>query len=140
SVMNYATMADNGSMLNTPPTFGIYLAGLIFKNLKAQGGLAAVEQANVTKAKRVYDAIEGSGGFYRNPVAADCRSRMNVPFTLSNPALDAEFLTEAAERKLAGLKGHKSVGGMRASIYNAMSLEGVDALVALMQDFAARKA
>ena len=140
SVMNYATMADNGSMLNTPPTFGIYLAGLIFKNLKAQGGLAAVEQANIAKAKRVYDAIEGSGGFYRNPVAADCRSRMNVPFTLSNPALDAEFLAEAAERRLAGLKGHKSVGGMRASVYNAMSLEGVDALVALMQDFAARKA
>jgi phosphoserine aminotransferase len=138
--MNYATMADNGSMLNTPPTFGIYLAGLIFKNLKSQGGLAAVEQANIAKAKRVYDAIEGSGGFYRNPVAADCRSRMNVPFTLSNPALDAEFLAEAAERKLAGLKGHKSVGGMRASIYNAMSLDGVDALVALMQDFAARKA
>jgi phosphoserine aminotransferase len=140
SVMNYTTMADNGSMLNTPPTFGIYLAGLIFKNLKAQGGLAAVEQANIAKAKRVYDAIEGSGGFYRNPVAQECRSRMNVPFTLSDPALDAEFLAEAAERKLAGLKGHKSVGGMRASIYNAMSLEGVEALVALMQDFAARKA
>ncbi|MBN8282448.1 3-phosphoserine/phosphohydroxythreonine transaminase [Zoogloea sp.] len=140
SVMNYATMADNGSMLNTPPTFGIYLAGLIFKNLKAQGGLAAVEEANVAKAKRVYDTIDGSGGFYRNPVAVECRSRMNVPFTLSDPALDAAFLAEAAERKLVGLKGHKSVGGMRASIYNAMSLEGVEALVALMQDFAARKA
>ncbi|TXG94720.1 MAG: 3-phosphoserine/phosphohydroxythreonine transaminase [Zoogloea sp.] len=140
SVMNYTTMADNGSMLNTPPTFGIYLAGLIFKNLKAQGGLAAVEEANVAKAKRVYDTIDGSGGFYRNPVAVECRSRMNVPFTLSDPALDAAFLAEAAERKLVGLKGHKSVGGMRASIYNAMSLEGVEALVALMQDFAARKA
>ncbi|WP_374474905.1 3-phosphoserine/phosphohydroxythreonine transaminase [Zoogloea sp.] len=140
SVMNYATMADNGSMLNTPPTFGIYLAGLIFKHLKAQGGLAAVEEANVAKAKRVYDTIDGSGGFYRNPVAMECRSRMNVPFTLSDPALDAVFLAEAAERKLVGLKGHKSVGGMRASIYNAMSLEGVEALVALMQDFAARKA
>ena len=140
SVMNFATMAEHGSMLNTPPTFGIYLAGLIFKNLKAQGGLAAVEEANVAKAKRVYDTIDGSGGFYRNPVAVECRSRMNVPFTLSDPALDAAFLAEAAERKLVGLKGHKSVGGMRASIYNAMSLEGVEALVALMQDFAARKA
>ncbi len=139
SVMNYTTMADNGSMLNTPPTFSIYLAGLIFKNLRAQGGLAAVEQANAAKAKRVYDAIDGSGGFYRNPVAVDCRSRMNIPFTLSNPALDGAFLAEAAERRLVGLKGHKSVGGMRASIYNAMSFEGVDALVALMQDFAARK-
>ncbi|MDD3353482.1 3-phosphoserine/phosphohydroxythreonine transaminase [Zoogloea sp.] len=140
SVMNYATMAENGSMLNTPPTFGIYLAGLIFQNLKAQGGLAAMEQANSAKAKRIYDAIEASGGFYRNPVERSCRSRMNVPFTLANPALDAGFLAEAAERRLSGLKGHKSVGGMRASIYNAMTLEGVDALVDLMQDFAARKA
>ena len=140
SVMNFATMAENDSMLNTPPTFGIYLAGLVFKNLKAQGGLAAVEQTNIAKAKRVYDAIDGSGGFYRNPVDVPCRSRMNVPFTLANPALDAEFLAEAAERRLEGLKGHKSVGGMRASIYNAMSLDGVEALVGLMQDFAARKA
>ena len=139
SVMDYATMAENGSMLNTPPTFGIYLAGLIFKSLKAQGGLAAVEQLNIAKAKRVYEAIEGSGGFYRNPVALDCRSRMNVPFTLADPSLDAAFLAEAAERRLSGLKGHKSVGGMRASIYNAMPLEGVDALVELMRDFAARK-
>jgi phosphoserine aminotransferase len=131
---------EHGSMLNTPPTFGIYLAGLIFRNLKAQGGLAAVEQTNIAKAKRVYDAIDGSSGFYRNPVDVACRSRMNIPFTLANPALDAEFLAEAAERRLEGLKGHKSVGGMRASIYNAMSLDGVDALVGLMQDFAARKA
>jgi len=140
SVMDFSVMAENGSMLNTPPTFGIYLAGLVFKHLKAQGGLAAVEAANVAKARLVYDAIESSGGFYRNPVAQNCRSRMNVPFTLENPALDADFLTEAAARRLAGLKGHKSVGGMRASIYNAMSLEGVAALVELMQDFAARKA
>ena len=140
SVMDYATMAENGSMLNTPPTFGIYLAGLIFKDLLAQGGLAAVEQANIAKAKLVYDAIESSGGFYRNPVQEAFRSRMNVPFTLANPALDAAFLAEAAERQLSGLKGHKSVGGMRASIYNAMSLDGVQALVDLMQDFAARKA
>ncbi len=140
SVMDFSVMAENGSMLNTPPTFGIYLAGLVFKHLKAQGGLAAVEAANVAKARLVYDAIESSGGFYRNPVAQNCRSRMNVPFTLENPALDADFLAEAAARRLAGLKGHKSVGGMRASIYNAMSLEGVAALVELMQDYAARKA
>jgi len=140
TVMDFAVMAENGSMLNTPPTFSIYLAGLIFKHLLAAGGVAAVEAANIAKAKRLYDAIDGSGGFYRNPVAVDCRSRMNVPFTLADGALDAAFLTAAAERRLEGLKGHKSVGGMRASIYNAMSLEGVDALVELMQDFAARRA
>ncbi len=140
TVMDFSVMAENGSMLNTPPTFGIYLAGLIFKHLLAEGGLAAVEAANMAKAKRLYDAIDGSGGFYRNPVAVDCRSRMNVPFTLADGALDAAFLAAAAERRLEGLKGHKSVGGMRASIYNAMSLEGVDALVELMQDFAARRA
>ena len=140
TVMDFAVMAENGSMLNTPPTFSIYLAGLIFKHLLAAGGVAAVEAANIAKAKRLYDAIDGSGGFYRNPVAVDCRSRMNVPFTLADGALDAAFLAAAAERRLEGLKGHKSVGGMRASIYNAMSLEGVDALVELMQDFAARRA
>ncbi|MBS0346407.1 MAG: 3-phosphoserine/phosphohydroxythreonine transaminase [Proteobacteria bacterium] len=140
SVMDYATMAENGSMLNTPPTFGIYLAGLIFKDLLAQGGLEAVEQTNIAKAQLVYDTIASSGGFYRNPVQEAFRSRMNVPFTLANPALDSAFLAEAAERQLSGLKGHKSVGGMRASIYNAMSLDGVRALVDLMQDFAARKA
>jgi phosphoserine aminotransferase len=140
TVMDFSVMAENGSMLNTPPTFGIYLAGLIFKHLLAEGGVAAVEAANMAKARRLYDAIDGSGGFYRNPVAVDCRSRMNVPFTLADGALDAAFLAAAAERRLEGLKGHKSVGGMRASIYNAMSLEGVDALVELMQDFAARRA
>lgn len=140
TVMDFAVMAENGSMLNTPPTFSIYLAGLIFKHLLAEGGVAAVEAANIAKARRLYDAIDGSGGFYRNPVAVDCRSRMNVPFTLVDGALDAAFLAAAAERRLEGLKGHKSVGGMRASIYNAMSLEGVDALVELMQDFAARRA
>jgi len=140
TVMDFAVMAEHGSMLNTPPTFGIYLAGLIFKHLKAQGGLAAVEAVNVAKAQLLYDAIEASAGFYRNPVAPACRSRMNVPFTLADPALDADFLAATAERQLVGLKGHKSVGGMRASIYNAMTLEGVAALVELMQDFAARRA
>jgi phosphoserine aminotransferase len=136
SVMNFATMAEHGSMLNTPPTFSIYLAGLIFKDLLRQGGIAAVEDNNRIKAERLYAAIDGSGGFYHNPVAPACRSRMNVPFTLARPELDAAFLAEAATRRLVGLKGHKSVGGMRASIYNAMTLSGVDALVELMQDFA----
>ena len=140
SVMDFATMAEHGSMLNTPPTFGIYLAGLVFKNLKAQGGLAAVEEANIAKANLLYSAIDGSGGFYVNPVEVASRSRMNVPFTLADPALDADFLAEAAARQLSGLKGHKSVGGMRASLYNAMTIAGVEALVDLMQDFAARKA
>ena len=140
SVMDFATMAEHGSMLNTPPTFGIYLAGLVFKNLKAQGGLAAVEEANIAKANLLYSAIDGSGGFYVNPVEVASRSRMNVPFTLADPALDAGFLAEAAARQLSGLKGHKSVGGMRASLYNAMTIAGVEALVDLMQDFAARKA
>lgn len=140
TVMDYAVMAEHGSMLNTPPTFGIYLAGLIFKHLLAAGGLAAVEAANVAKAELLYGAIDGSGGFYHNPVEVSCRSRMNVPFTLADSTLDAAFLAEAAERQLAGLKGHKSVGGMRASIYNAMSLDGVAALVELMTDFAARRA
>lgn len=140
TVMDYAVMAEHGSMLNTPPTFGIYLAGLIFKHLLAAGGLAAIEAANLAKARLLYEAIDGSGGFYRNPVELGCRSRMNVPFTLADSTLDAAFLAEAAERHLEGLKGHKSVGGMRASIYNAMSLDGVAALVDLMQDFAARRA
>ncbi len=136
TVMDFAVMAEHGSMLNTPPTFGVYLAGLVFKHLLALGGLAAVERANIAKAQLLYDAIGASGGFYRNPVEASCRSRMNVPFTLVDGARDAAFLAAAAERRLEGLKGHKSVGGMRASIYNAMSLDGVQALVGLMQDFA----
>ncbi|UCV14098.1 3-phosphoserine/phosphohydroxythreonine transaminase [Quatrionicoccus australiensis] len=140
TVMDYAVMAENGSMLNTPPTYGIYIAGLVFQWLKKQGGLAGIDAVNAEKARILYDAIDQSGGFYRNPVDPDCRSRMNVPFVLANPELDAAFLAESKAAGLASLKGHKSVGGMRASIYNAVSLEAVQALVAFMNDFAQRKA
>lgn len=140
TLLDYAVMAENGSMLNTPPTFAIYVAGLVFKWLKRQGGLAGMERINRHKAELLYAAIDGSEGFYRNPVRAADRSRMNVPFTLARPGLDADFLAEAEAAGLASLKGHKSVGGMRASIYNAMPTDGVRALVAFMDDFRKRKA
>jgi phosphoserine aminotransferase len=136
-VMNYRVMADNGSMLNTPPTFAIYIAGLVFKWLKAQGGLAAIESANRQKAELLYGFLDDSD-FYDTPVLQDSRSRMNVPFRLRDAALDGAFLAGAAAAGLAQLKGHKSVGGMRASIYNAMPLAGVQALVDYMRDFSAR--
>lgn len=137
TLLDYQVMVDNDSMLNTPPTFAIYMAGLVFQWLKAQGGLAAMEQANMAKAECLYAAIAASNGFYCNPVAEADRSRMNVPFTLARSELDAEFLHGAKAAGLLGLKGHKSVGGMRASIYNAMPLAGVQALAAYMQEFAA---
>ena len=140
TVMDYAVMAENGSMLNTPPTYAIYIAGLVFQWQKKQGGLAGIDAINAEKARILYEAIDQSGGFYSNPVDPDCRSRMNVPFVLANPELDAAFLAESKAAGLASLKGHKSVGGMRASIYNAVSLEAVQALVAFMNDFAQRKA
>ena len=140
SVMDYAVMAENGSMLNTPPTFAIYVAGLIFQWLKKQGGLAAIERVNAEKAALLYACIDGSQGFYRNPVAIDCRSRMNVPFTLADSTLDATFLAESTAAGLASLKGHKSFGGMRASIYHAMPLDGVRVLVDFMNGFARRHA
>ena len=138
TVMDYAVMAENGSMLNTPPTFGIYVAGLVFQWLKRQGGLPGIAAVNAEKARILYSAIDDSDGFYTNPVDPDCRSAMNVPFILSNADLDAAFLAEAKAAGVLGLKGHKSVGGMRASIYNAVSLEAVQALVAFMNDFAKR--
>jgi phosphoserine aminotransferase len=138
TVMDYAVMAENGSMLNTPPTYGIYIAGLVFQWLKRQGGLEGIAKVNAEKARVLYECIDQSGGFYRNPVDPDCRSAMNVPFVLVNPELDAAFLAESKAAGLASLKGHKSVGGMRASIYNAVSLESVQALVAFMNDFAKR--
>ena len=138
SVMDYAVMAENGSMLNTPPTFGIYIAGLVFQWLKRQGGLAGIDAVNAEKARILYDCIDNSGGFYTNPVDPDCRSRMNVPFVLADGALDAAFLADAKAAGMLGLKGHKSVGGMRASIYNAVSLDAVQALVGFMNDFAKR--
>ncbi|MBI2308510.1 MAG: 3-phosphoserine/phosphohydroxythreonine transaminase [Rhodocyclales bacterium] len=140
TVMDYAVMAENGSMLNTPPTFAIYVSGLVFKWLKRLGGLAEVEKINAHKAELLYVCIDGSEGFYRNPVRVADRSRMNVPFTLANPELDAAFLAESKAAGLASLKGHKSVGGMRASIYNAMPTDGVRALVEFMQDFRKRNA
>lgn len=139
TVMDYAVMAENASMLNTPPTFGIYIAGLVFQWLKSQGGLEGIAAVNAQKARILYEAIDNSGGFYVNPVDPDCRSRMNVPFVLADAELDAAFLAEAKSAGMLGLKGHKSVGGMRASIYNAVSLEAVQALVDFMNDFAQRK-
>jgi len=138
TVMDYAVMAENGSMLNTPPTYAIYIAGLVFQWLKRQGGLAGIAAVNAEKARLLYAAIDDSDGFYTNPVDPDCRSAMNVPFVLANAELDAAFLAESKAAGLASLKGHKSVGGMRASIYNAVSLEAVQALVAFMNEFAKR--
>ena len=136
SVMDFAVMAEHGSMLNTPPTFGIYVSGLVFQWLKHQGGVAGIEQVNMRKAELLYRCIDQSGDFYHNPVELVSRSRMNVPFTLQDPSLDALFLKEAQAAGLLFLKGHKSVGGMRASIYNAMPIEGVQALVTFMNEFA----
>jgi phosphoserine aminotransferase len=134
SMFDYKLHADSGSMLNTPPTFGWYLAGLVFKWLKQQGGLAAMAVINQRKSQRLYDAIAQSG-FYSSPVAVDCRSWMNVPFTLADAGLDGEFLSLAQSAGLLNLKGHRSVGGMRASIYNAMPEAGVDALIDFMGEF-----
>jgi len=134
SVLDYTVQARAGSMYNTPATFAIYLAGLTFEWLLAQGGLAAIERANVAKADALYAEIDRTG-FYRNPVRRSDRSRMNVPFFLADERLDEPFLAGAADRGLMQLKGHRAVGGMRASIYNAMPIEGVSALVDWMRDF-----
>ena len=134
SMFDYRKHADNGSMLNTPPTYSWYLAGLVFKWLKQQGGVTAIAEVNQRKAQRLYDAIEASG-FYSSPVASDCRSWMNVPFTLADAGLDAEFLEQARSAGLLNLKGHRSVGGMRASIYNAIPESGVAALIDFMSEF-----
>jgi len=136
-MFDYATHANNESMYNTPPTYGWYLAGLVFEWLKEKGGLEAISMVNHTKARLLYDAIDASD-FYANPVDVNCRSWMNVPFTLADANLDAAFLEEAAKIGLVTLKGHRSVGGMRASIYNAMPEEGVRALVEFMADFEKR--
>ena len=138
-VFEYRAIADNQSMLNTPPTFAWYMAGLVFKWLKSAGGLAAVGERNRIKAEILYAAVDESR-MYENPVAKDARSRMNVTFTLSKPGLDAAFLAEAAAAGLHGLKGHRVLGGMRASIYNAMPLAGVETLIAFMRDFERRHA
>jgi len=134
SAFDYKLVADNHSMYNTPPTYAIYIAGLVFAWLKRNGGIAAMEARNVAKARLLYDAIDASG-LYENRVAVDCRSRMNVPFFLRDETRNGAFLAGAATRGLMALKGHKSVGGMRASIYNAMPIAGVEALVAYMREF-----
>ena len=138
SAFDYRTVADNGSMFNTPPTYAIYIAGLVFQWIQAEGGVAALEARNIAKARLLYDAIDGSDGFYFNRVATECRSRMNVPFFLRDERLNDPFLAQARERGLLQLKGHKSMGGMRASIYNAMPIQGVQALVDYLRDFARR--
>jgi len=134
NILRYKSHADGGSMLNTPPTFAWYLAGLVFQWIKAQGGVAAIAEQNRAKAELLYGAIDASP-FYANPIALPFRSWMNVPFTLAKPELDGEFLTQAEQAGLTNLKGHRSVGGMRASIYNAMPVDGVQALVDFMAEF-----
>ncbi|WP_224717843.1 3-phosphoserine/phosphohydroxythreonine transaminase [Pectobacterium versatile] len=137
SILDYQVLADNDSMFNTPPTFAWYLSGMVFKWLKEYGGLAEMEKRNQEKADLLYSAIDGND-FYRNDVAVANRSRMNVPFLLADSALDKVFLEESVAAGLHALKGHRVVGGMRASIYNAMPLEGVKALTEFMADFARR--
>ena len=134
AMLDYKTAAENDSMYNTPPTYGIYLAGLVFQWLKDQGGLAAIEAVNRRKADKLYNFIDTSD-FYANPVEVASRSLMNVPFTLANSDLDKQFLAESEEAGMLNLKGHRSVGGMRASIYNAVPEAAVDALIDFMKDF-----
>jgi len=137
-IFRYAEHAANNSMLNTPNTWGWYLAGLTFQWLLALGGLGVMAQHNRAKAEWLYQAIDGSAGYYHNPIEPGARSRMNVPFTLHDNALDAVFLQESEAAGLLALKGHKAVGGMRASLYNAVSMEAVQALAGFMRDFAQR--
>lgn len=134
SIFDYKKQAENGSMLNTPPTYNWYLLGLVLEWLKGEGGLAAIEEKNIRKAEKLYAAIDASP-FYSNPVDPACRSRMNVPFRIANADLEKAFLAEAKAVGLVNLEGHRSVGGFRASIYNAMPEAGVDALIAFMAEF-----
>ncbi len=134
TMFDYKVHADNDSMYNTPATYGIYMAGLVFKWLKAKGGLAAMEKINIAKSALLYDYLDASD-FYHSPIAVENRSRMNIPFTLKEASLDEAFLKQAQQNGLLQLKGHKLVGGMRASIYNAMPIEGVQALISFMQQF-----
>jgi phosphoserine aminotransferase len=140
TLLDYRVQADNASMLNTPPTFAIYVAGLVFRWLKKQGGLERMAAINREKAALLYAAIDESGGFYQNTVAPDCRSVMNIPFTLARPELEPTFLDAAEAAGFMGLKGHKSVGGIRASLYNAVPPEAAQALAQFMRDFRERHA
>jgi phosphoserine aminotransferase len=137
SMLDYKVHADAGSMSNTPPTYAIYVAGLVFQWIKRQGGVAAMERRALERSKVLYDALEKSR-LFKNPVRREDRSRMNVPFTLADSRLDEPFLKGAKERGMLELKGHRSVGGMRASMYNAMPMEGVRRLVEYMGEFEAK--
>lgn len=137
TMLSWKVAAENESMYNTPPTFSVYLAGLVFKWLKEQGGLVAMAKINQRKASKLYDYIDNSG-FYGNPVEKESRSWMNIPFTLKSEAFEKSFLSEADKVGLLNLAGHRSVGGMRASIYNAVTEKAIDALIEFMQDFARR--
>ncbi len=139
TMFNYEIHAKAGSMYNTPPTYSWYIAGLVFEWIKKKGGIKAIAGINKRKSDKLYAFIDNSG-FYSNPVAPDCRSWMNIPFILAKPDLDGKFLELARDAGLVNLKGHRSVGGMRASIYNAMPEEGVDALIEFMADFEKRYA
>ncbi|MFP5348242.1 MAG: aminotransferase class V-fold PLP-dependent enzyme, partial [Gammaproteobacteria bacterium] len=139
SIMDYKVAAENESMYNTPPTYAWYIAGLVFEWLKRQGGLKGMAAINQRKAEKLYRYIDDSG-YYKNPVDPACRSWMNVPFTLADSARDEEFLKGAKAAGLLQLKGHRSVGGMRASIYNAMPESGIDTLIDYMKEFARTKA
>jgi phosphoserine aminotransferase len=134
-MLDYKALAESGSLYNTPPSFSIYMVGLVFQWAKKLGGLSAIEKINRTKAELVYNAIDNSGGFYRGHAQPAVRSRMNIPFRLPSEELEETFAKEAKSAGLIGLKGHRSVGGMRASIYNAMTVEGTQALVAFMAEF-----
>jgi phosphoserine aminotransferase len=134
-MLDYKTLAASGSLHNTPPSFAIYMVGLVFQWAKRQGGLAAIEKTNRIKAGLVYDTIDQSGGFYRGHAKPEARSLMNIPFRLPSEELEDTFAKEAKKNNLIGLKGHRSVGGMRASAYNAVTIEGAQALVDFMKEF-----
>jgi phosphoserine aminotransferase len=133
--MNYKVHASNETMYNTPATFGIYISGLVFKWLLNMGGLDEMHRRNVEKAKILYDAIDASGGYFKGTVVPEDRSLMNVTFRLPNEQLEEKFIKEASAKEMSGIKGHRSVGGIRASIYNAFLKKGVEALVEFMDDF-----
>jgi phosphoserine aminotransferase len=135
AMLDYRLQADKGSMYNTPPTFSIYIVGLVFKWLLDQGGLPAIEAVNTTKSGLVYRVIDESGGFYRPHAQFDSRSKMNIPFRMESETLEGQFVKEAKQNGLIGLKGHRSVGGLRASLYNAVSVESAEVLAGFMRDF-----
>jgi len=137
TMLDYKVCSDNGSMYNTPPCYSIYMAGLVFNKLVKMGGLGEIEKYNIEKAGKIYDAIANSGGYYTCPTKSAVRSMMNIPFTMATPELEKEFLATAGDKGLIQLKGHRSVGGVRASVYNAMPMEGADALVQHMKEFQA---